>query len=154
MNNLVVKTNWIPLEYCVQRKWLLKFYVKLSKMIQQMSFKFIGTLLWMANYMLLLRKLFLTCIITRTHEANLHIGIINEVFFQKIWPKWWFISILILHQIISAAPSSILGLLRFRNLPAGRTALSLLSIKMANTYEIHKALYGAGEECPKVLFYV
>ena len=26
----------------------------------------------------------LTCIITRTHEANLHIGIINEVFFRKI----------------------------------------------------------------------
>ena len=30
MNNLVVKTNWIPLAHCVQRKWLLKFYVKLS----------------------------------------------------------------------------------------------------------------------------
>ena len=27
---------------------------------------------------MLLQKLFLTCILTRTHEANLHIGIINE----------------------------------------------------------------------------
>ena len=31
MNNLVVKTNWIPLAHCVQRKWLLKFYVKLLR---------------------------------------------------------------------------------------------------------------------------
>ena len=77
---------------------------------------------------MLLRKLFLTHIITRTHEVSLHIGIINEVFFRKIF----------------AAPSSILGLLRFRNLSAGQTALSLVSIKMANIYEIRRALYGAG----------
>ena len=31
MNNLVVKTNWIPIAHCVQRNWLLKFYVKLSR---------------------------------------------------------------------------------------------------------------------------
>ena len=31
VNNLVVKTNWIPLAHCVQRNWLLKFYVKLSR---------------------------------------------------------------------------------------------------------------------------
>ena len=35
---------------------------------------------------MLLQKLFLTCIITRTHEANLHIGIISEVFFWKFEP--------------------------------------------------------------------
>ena len=49
-----------------------------------------------------------------------------------------------LHQLIFAALSSTLGLLRFRNLSASRTALSLVSIKMANIYEIHKALCGAG----------
>ena len=43
------------------------------------------------------------------------------------------------------APSSILGLLHFTNLSAGRTALSLVSIKMANIYEIRKVLNGA--EC-------
>ena len=32
---------------------------------------------------MLLRKLFLTRIITRTHEANLHIETINKVFFRK-----------------------------------------------------------------------
>ena len=30
------------------------------------------------------------------------------------------------------------------NLSAGRTALSLVSIKTSDIYEIHKALYGAG----------
>ena len=31
MNNLVVKTNGIPLAHFVQRKWFLKFYVNLSR---------------------------------------------------------------------------------------------------------------------------
>ena len=31
MNNLVVQKNWIPLAHCVQRKWLSKVYVKLSR---------------------------------------------------------------------------------------------------------------------------
>ena len=39
---------------------------------------------------------------------------------------------------------SVLGLLIFTNLSAGRTKLSLVSIKTANIYEIHKALYGVG----------
>ena len=39
---------------------------------------------------------------------------------------------------------SVLGMLRFTNLSAGRTKLSLVSITTANIYEIHKALYGAG----------
>ena len=44
---------------------------------------------------------------------------------------------------------SVLGLLIFTNLSAGRTKLSLVSIKTANIYEIHKALYGAGWGVPK-----
>ena len=35
---------------------------------------------------MLLRKLFLKRIITRTHEANLHIETINKVFSEKIEP--------------------------------------------------------------------
>ena len=30
-NEQLVKTNWIPLAHSVQRNWLLKFYVKLSR---------------------------------------------------------------------------------------------------------------------------
>ena len=64
-------------------------------------------------------------------------------------PKWWLISILILHQIIVPTPLSVLGLLSFTNLSAGQTALSLVSIKTANICEIHKALYGVGWGVPK-----
>ena len=42
------------------------------------------------------------------------------------------------------APLSLLGLLSFTDLSAGRTALSLVSIKTSDIYEIHKALFGAG----------
>ena len=56
----------------------------------------------------------------------------------------YLILILILHQIIVPTPLSILGLVSFTNVSAGQTALSLVSIKTANIYEIHKALYGAG----------
>ena len=82
MNNLVVKTNGIPLAHCVQRKWFLKIYVNLSRKDATDEFEiYRNTSL---NGKLLLRKLFLTWIITRTHEANLDIGVINEVFFRKI----------------------------------------------------------------------
>ena len=81
--------------------------------------------------------------------VNLHIGIKKYFHYVKKRPKWWLISILILHQIIFPALLSLLGLLVFINLSAGRTKLSLVSIKTANIYEIHKALHGAGWEVPK-----
>ena len=48
--------------------------------------------------------------------------------------KYCYGNCLILHQIIVPAPLSVLGLLSFTNLSAGRTALSLVSIKTANIY--------------------
>ena len=72
--------------------------------------------------------------------VNLHTGIKKYFHFVKKRLKWWLISILILYQIIVPAPLNVLGLLSFTNLSADRTALSLVSIKTANIYEIHKAL--------------
>ena len=108
---------------------------------------FLKTLLWMAKCCYgncLWRVPYHHNRCSQEAAVNLHTGIKKYFHFVKKRPKWWLISILILHQIIVLAPSSVLGLLSFTNLSAGGTALSLVSIKTANIYEIHKALYGAG----------
>ena len=118
---------------------------------------FLKTLLWMAKCCYgncLWRVLYI-------HDAaarRLQLICIWELkrIFRNIWaislkkrPKWWSISILILHQILVPAPLSVLGLLSFTNRSVSRTVLSLVSIKTANIPEIHKALYSAGWGMPK-----
>ena len=103
--------------------------------------KFLKTLLW-ANCCYgncLLRVSFKRDRCSQEAAVNLHIGI-KKYFLEylshlvKKRPKWWLISILIFHQIYVPALFSVLGLLSFTNLSAGRTALSLVSIETANIY--------------------
>ena len=103
---------------------------------------FLKTLLWIAKCCYgncLWRVSYKRDRCSQEAAVNLHIGIKKYFLeylshFVKKRPKWWLISILILHQIIVPAPLSVLGLLSFTNLSAGRTALSLVSIKTANIY--------------------
>ena len=103
---------------------------------------FLKTLLWIAKCCYgncLWRVSYKRGRCSQEAAVNLHIGI-KKYFLEylshlvKKRPKWWLISILILHQMIVPAPLSVLGLLSFKNLSAGRTALSLVSIKTANIY--------------------
>ena len=104
---------------------------------------FLKTLLWIAKCCYgncLWRVSYKRDRCSQEAAVNLHIGIKKYFLeylshFVKKRPKWWLISILILHHIIVPAPLSLLGLLSFTNLSAGRNALSLVSIKTSDIYE-------------------
>ena len=94
---------------------------------------FLKTLLWMA------KCCYGNCLwrVSYKHDRLQLICIqeLKSIFISlKKGPKWWLTSIFILHHIIVPAPLSLLGLLSFTNLSAGRTALSLVSIETANIY--------------------
>ena len=71
---LFIKTNWIPLAHCVQRKWLLKFYVMHSRKDTTIEFP----LLWIAKCCYgncLWSVLYKRDRCSQEAAVNLHIGI-------------------------------------------------------------------------------
>ena len=150
MNNFIYQNKLGSVSAFWSKKMALEILCNaFKKGYNNWVFTFLKTLLWMTKccYGNCLWRVHDRC--SQEAAVNLHTGIKKYFHFVKKRPKWWLISILILHQIIVLAPLSVLGLLSFTNLSAGRTALSLVSIKTANIYEIHKALYGAGWGVPK-----
>ena len=154
MNNFIYQNKLDSVSALCSKKMALEMFRNaFKKGYNNWVSTFLKTLIWMA------KCCYGNCLWRVSHKhdrcsqeaaVNLHTGIKKYFHFvKKKRPKWWLISILILNQIIVPAPLSVLGLLSFTNLSAGRTALSLVSIKTANIYEIHKALYGAGWGVPK-----
>ena len=153
MNNFIYQNKLDSVSALCSKKMALEILRNaFKKRYNNWVSTFLKTLLWMA------KCCYGNCLWRvpyhhnrRSQEAavNLHTGIKKYFHFVKKRPKWWLISILILHQIIVPTPLNVLGLLGFTNLSAGQTALSLVSIKTANICEIHKALYGAGWGVPK-----
>ena len=113
---------------------------------------FLKTLLWMAKCCYgncLWRVSYKHDRCSQEAAVNMHIGIKKYFHFVKKKAKMMINIDLDTPSDNFSCTLSVLGLLIFTNLSAGRTKLSLVSIKTANIYEIHKALYGAGWGVPK-----
>ena len=135
MNNFIYQNKLDSVSALWSKKMALEILCNaFKKGYNNWVFTFLKTLLWMTKccYGNCLWRVHDSC--SQEAAVNLHTGIKKHFHFVKKRPKWWLISILILHQIIVIAPLSVLGLLSFTNLSAGRTALSLVSIKTANIY--------------------
>ena len=119
---------------------------------------FLKTLLWIAKCCYgncLWRVSYKRDRCSQEAAVNLHIGIKKYFLeylshFVKKRPKWWLISILILHQIIVPAPLSVLGLLSFTNLSAGRMRYRWFRSRRRIFIKFTKLSTAQNEACPKV----